>query len=268
MIQGLTPDMVENEHGVYIFTGAYILDKLGVGIASPASRLHVATDGPSSIINQSCSNTGGEAPLFISRKSGGTIASPSQTPVSHVMGGFQGRGFLGGGTWSTSGPLMQFVSTQPWSSTGTGARIEFYANEDNVTSPAIQVYIQNGVLIGVPTGLFKGQGTINAAGDIYKNNSAYTNPDWLLELWATGRIERYAANVPETSEARIFPLAYVESYSRENLRLPGIPDSPMGVFQRADALLEWVERLVVYAIEQEKRIARLEASLSRMGGAG
>lgn len=42
-------------------------------------------------------------------------------------------------------------------------------------------FAHNGVTIGSLTGGSKGAGTLNAAGDIYKNDIAYTNPDYALE---------------------------------------------------------------------------------------
>jgi hypothetical protein len=40
-----------------------------------------------------------------------------------------------------------------------------------------------GVQVGAPTGGDKGAGTINVAADIYKNNSAYVNPDYVFEAY-------------------------------------------------------------------------------------
>src|SRR5690606_28048728 len=59
---------------------------------------------------------------------------------------------------------------------------------------AVRATLFSGLQIGSPTGGDKGAGTINVATNIYKNNTAYTNPDYALEHWATGGINIYKNN--------------------------------------------------------------------------
>lgn len=112
---------------------------------------------------------------------------------------------------------------------------------------------KTGVQIGSPTGGDKGVGTINAAGDIYKNNTAYTSPDYVFEKYYLGQ--------PKDSSIQYEGLQTLEelsAYTKENLRLPGIDDNPSGLFARSDLLLEKLEEAYLYILELNDRISKLE----------
>jgi hypothetical protein len=116
-----------------------------------------------------------------------------------------------------------------------------------------------GVLIGNPTGGDKGLGTINAAGDIYKNNTAYTNPDYVFEKFYTGNIVQFADREGASGYGGLMTLGDLEQYARDNLRLPGITDDPAGLFKRGDIILEKVEEAYLYLFQLAGRISALEA---------
>lgn len=122
--------------------------------------------------------------------------------------------------------------------------------------------IANGVVVGSPTGSFKGTGTANFAGDIYKNNSAYTNPDYVLEHWDTGQIVKFAKNEGAEEYQGLMPIDEVESTLRKNHRLPGISDEPLGAFARTDVLLAKLEEAFIYITQLHNRIAALEGKIS------
>lgn len=122
-----------------------------------------------------------------------------------------------------------------------------------------EVGISNGTRLGAPTGGFKGTGTLNVAGDIYKNNTAYTNPDYVFELHYTGKIEQFANKDGAKDYDGIMPLDWLREYTRDNLRLPGISDEPMGMFERGDKVLEKLEELTLYILELHERIKTLES---------
>lgn len=126
-----------------------------------------------------------------------------------------------------------------------------------------RVTIGTGLQVGAPTGGNKGAGTINAAGDIYKNNSAFTNPDYALELWATGVIEAHKDKPGAAAYVRR-SLAEVEAHILEHHKLPGFSDAPMGAFERGDLLLEKVEELYTHVIEQKKEIEALKARVAEL----
>lgn len=124
-------------------------------------------------------------------------------------------------------------------------------------------FLTGGVLVGAaPTGGNKGAGTINIAGDIYKNNTAYTNPDYVFEKYFTGKIERFNSNPGATSYTNTLSLDQAEAAARITLRLPGITDEPMGAFERSDKVLEKVEEVYLHMFELNGRLKKAEACLA------
>lgn len=116
-----------------------------------------------------------------------------------------------------------------------------------------RIHDSGGLVGNSATGGDKGAGTINISADIYKNNTAYTNPDYALEAWRDGRIVQHA-HKPGARDYRRLTLGEVEEHIRANLRLPGFNDKPAGMFQRGDLLLEKVEELFTHLIELNHKV--------------
>lgn len=115
---------------------------------------------------------------------------------------------------------------------------------------------------GAPADL--GPGTINLAGGLYLNGTAYTNPDYVLEKFYTGKIEKFKDNPGAKHYAGVLPLDKLENYMKENLALPGVPhDRPVDVFERADILLQQNEEQAIYIVELNKRLTAIEACNKR-----
>lgn len=113
------------------------------------------------------------------------------------------------------------------------------------------------LVVGAPTGGHKGTGTINLAADIYKNDTAYTNPDYVFEKVFTGAVNRYSDR-PRASSYQFLSLQETERYAREHLRLPGISDAPAGMFERSDIALEKIEELYLHVFDLNDRLTRQE----------
>lgn len=134
--------------------------------------------------------------------------------------------------------------------------IRFYTGGSAAGNLRATLGVSGGLQMGAPTGGDKGSGTINLAGDVYKNNTAYTNPDYVFELWATGKIRQFAQN-PGAKGYRLRALTDVERYARRFHRLPGVHQAK-GMFARADVQLEKTEELFIHLFELQRRIAVLE----------
>jgi len=119
-------------------------------------------------------------------------------------------------------------------------------------------FLGTGVVVGAATGGDKGAGTINVSSNIYKNNTAYTNPDYVFEHYYTGKIEKYASSEGAKYWNGLPQLEQIEAFAREHHHLPNIPRHTSGLFDRADMTLECIESLYLYAIEANKRIKELE----------
>lgn len=115
-----------------------------------------------------------------------------------------------------------------------------------------------GIQVGAPTAGDKGAGTINVQNDIYKNNTAYTNPDYVFERHFKGSIEKFLANPGAKSYRGLMPLAKLSKYLRAKLRLPRVSKAS-GLFERSDVLLEKLEEAYLYIIELHERVSKLES---------
>lgn len=146
-------------------------------------------------------------------------------------------------------------------STRTGS-IEFITRQSGVAGT--RVVIGGGVQIGSPTGGDKGTGTINAAGDIYKNNTAYNSPDYVLEKYYSGSIVKYAKNEGAGTYPGLLPLEKLDSYMRKHNHLPTRPTGSLGIFQRADWVQEKLEEQAIYIVQLHDRIEKLEKALEEL----
>lgn len=124
---------------------------------------------------------------------------------------------------------------------------------------ATRVTIGTGVQVGSPTGGDKGAGTINVAGDIYKNDTAYTNPDYALEHYYTGKIEKFKDNPGADTYPGLMKLEELSNFMKENYHLPRVQrEDGAGIFERSDFVLEKLEEIFVYLVEMNTRIKELE----------
>jgi len=117
-----------------------------------------------------------------------------------------------------------------------------------------------GLQMGSPTGGDKGVGTINVATDIFKNNTAYTNPDYVFELEYL-----HQALTPVRKDYEGLQSLYdIERFTRKWYHLPGISRDVSGIFERGDMLLEKVEETYLHLFDHEDRIDRVEKLETRI----
>lgn len=236
--------IVTQKDGADAFVLNLVRDRLGINVLDPQASLDV----------------GGSDNVVANLGDG---AGPRAVQLNGAAGQVRDFRFQSAGVnrW-----VMRVENTaESGSDAGSDLQIRPYNDGGTLQSPAVSVQRSSGaVQVGSPTGGYKGAGTINAAGDIYKNNSAYTNPDYALELWATGDIVENLHKAGAADYVRL-PLADVETYIRKHFRLPGFDSKPKGVFERADLLLEKVEELYTHVIEQQREIDALKARVVELG---
>lgn len=134
---------------------------------------------------------------------------------------------------------------------GFGARLTLFFNGAMKVGPA------TGVQLGSPTGGDKGLGTLNTAGDIYKNNSAYANPDFVFEHFYNGDIIKFKESPGAAQYNGLMPLKELREYTQTNFRLPGITNEPMGMFERGDFALRYIEEAMLYLMDHNEKIDTL-----------
>lgn len=136
------------------------------------------------------------------------------------------------------------------------------SNSGNISiggsTETMTAFLGGGVNIGSPTGGNKGIGTLNTSGDIYKNNSAYTNPDYVFEKYFTGEIKKFIGNDGAKEYVGLTEIDSLESALKGTFRLPGMDGEAKGIFSRSDFILEKIEEAYLYIIELNSRIKKLE----------
>lgn len=183
-----------------------------------------------------------------------TFRESASPAASDFLGGFTGSGRNSANAEKTYARMFSVIAS-PTSTAEGGA---WYFDTLQSGAFAFELQISAGLLVGNATGGAKGVGTANFAGDIYKNNTAFANPDYVFEHFYDGRIERFAGNEGASAYVGLTPIEDLEAITRDTLRLPGMSDEASGAFARADKLLEKVEELTLYIIQLHKRIEALE----------
>ncbi len=145
-----------------------------------------------------------------------------------------------------------------------GGNLVFYLKPDSASdvAEAGRFYQDGGMTLGTPTGASKGAGTLNATNGMYKNGTAFTNPDFVFEHWVTGAVEKFESNMKTLGidYDGLWPLDRVEAYTREHFQLPLMSLLPDGdIFDRGELLYASLEQSFVYLFDHERRIAALEA---------
>ncbi len=126
--------------------------------------------------------------------------------------------------------------------------------------------VTGGFQVGAPTGGDKGAGTANFAADIYKNNTAYTNPDYVLEHWTTGSIVQFADKEGAKDYSGLMSLQDTEAFARKNLHLPRFGQSAgHGLFGGSDALLASVEEAYLHLFSHSRDLSANKAALAANG---
>jgi hypothetical protein len=202
----------------------------------------------------------------------GTYATSTNTPSSEI-------GVLNRGTDTSANPYRVRLEAQSDTRTAT-ILLQAYGSGLAVTS-AYGITMSSfglgilmsanldlsgaGLQVGAATGGNLGSGKINVAGDIYKNNTAYTNPDYVFEHWATGKVERFAKNDGAATYTGLMPLDDLQRYVREHYRFPLITDGPVGMFGRGDIALALTEQNTLYIFQLDARLRALEQTVQGGG---
>lgn len=184
-----------------------------------------------------------------------------------------------GGALQISYTAAGFTSTDGFTIGHSGGDIYLNQRENAAirlwTNGSERVVILSDGTLGVNTTTARGSGTIDVATNIFKAGTAYNNPDYVLEHWATGRIVRFADREGANRYTGLQPLMEVEQVVRSTFELPmvgearaaaraGGPDKSIGLFDGGDAILASVEQSYLYLFDHEQRIAELSAEIARL----
>lgn len=152
--------------------------RVGIGIANPLRRLHVASDNATAdfLMQRGSDDSGG--PDWDTWKSRGTVANPTTVLNSDILGNFIFRGYV-----EDSYDIATWFINDVNGSTATGSvpgRMTFGTTPEGSTSPVtrMRIYSDGGITVpdasGDPTGGSKGAGSINAKA-VYDDNVLLTD---------------------------------------------------------------------------------------------
>lgn len=238
---------------------------IGVNNATPANLIEAISE--TAALFNLITYADADASRFQSQRARGTLASPTAVTSGLTLITLRGEG------WETTTPAFQRAGQISIEVAGalSGAkipgRITFYTHDTSLTNAgdvANRMRITTGVEVGSPTGGDKGSGTINVATNIYLNNTAYTNPDFVLEHFFAGIIERFKDNPGAADYEGLIPLDSLRDYLEKHLHLPGRDDQTAGVVERFDLAQRWSEEAYLYITELHQENQALKARLDRL----
>lgn len=245
-------------------------DRIGIGTNAPAGKLHIFEDGGIALVqlmendgsnnewNGYCfSNIAWHGSYFAGYRSRGTRAIPIAINAFDTLFDLRGGGY-DGAAFGLGGGAILFQSAENWGVVAHGTRIVIQTTSNGAAAFHISMIIQDGIQVGAPVGGDKGIGTINVATDVFKNNVAYANPDYVLEHHYRGKIEKFIDNLGAAEYEGLMNLLDVDKFMDDNLHLPQIHREPMGIFARSDAVLLHLEQIYLYLIDHEKRMREFE----------
>jgi hypothetical protein len=206
--------------------------KVGVGILSPAEDVDVQRSAaPARFQLTAFTNTATEAPQYIQRRARGTSGVPLAVGSGDNLGLFSFRGHNGtamGGSKAT----ITAQAAGNFSVSSTPTRLIFATTPVGSTSP-------QSVLVITPDG------------KLQVNGVNLNVPDYVFE-----------------DDYQLMPLAELRSFIDQNGHLPGIANAKTVASEGLDlagsqmGLLQKVEELTLYTLQQEGRLADQESRLA------
>jgi len=203
-----------------------------VAIGTTSGNLGIGTWEPSQALEV------GSQKLDIT--SGGNIGIGTIAPTGFELEGEN----VGIGTFKTTTAALSVMS----GNVGIGTWV-----------PGSALQVIGGVQVGTPAGGDKGTGSINISADIYKNNSPYTNADYVFEKYFTGKIEKFKGNAGASHYKGLRPFEDIKQFAKSQYELPLVASQKDGgLFVKGDSLLATLEELYIYLFQLDGYVTALE----------
>ena len=215
---------------------------VGFGTDAPSEAVDVlGTDAAARFKLTSITNTGNQAAQYVQQRARSNSGNPAAVQSGDVVGMFSFRGWNGSGYTGTKAGIT-VTATEDWSTSSNGnlITISHTPNGSSTLTPALQikgyadVYIPNG--------------------NLYVKGKKMNVPDYVFK-----------------DDYKLMPLDELRAYVKKNNHLPGIVSADevgkAGVVNLSGLqmdLLEKVEELTLYTLEQEEKIADQKAEIAKL----
>ena len=103
---------------------------LGIGTSTPISKLHISgsiADGGVNVVMDRYDTGNNNGSAFITRRAGGTQASPTAPLAGEDLGAFISRGY-GTTRFNGGGAVVKGVAAQDFTDTAAGQHLDFMTN--------------------------------------------------------------------------------------------------------------------------------------------
>ncbi|MFY7908334.1 MAG: hypothetical protein ACOVO2_02220 [Emticicia sp.] len=220
---------------------------VGIGTITPSTGLQVAgTSSNQTEININAPNSAISTLSF--SRAGGSLAAPTATPNAYNLGWINFNGY--NGTSFQTSSAIRSLTTELWNSAGRGSYLSFHTTNAGSTSMSERLRIDDNGNVGIGT----------------------TTPDNKLDVLGIIRaneviVETGWADYVFQKDYKLKPLSEVEAFIKENKHLPSVPSAAKiqekgaHVAELMTKMMEKIEELTLYSIDQKKEIDELKRRL-------
>ncbi len=216
--------------------------KLGVFTKSPAELVDVVgKDTAARFMLTSITNISNEAPQFIQRRAHSNSGNPTAVRDGDVIGFFSFRGYTNAGYTGTKAGI-NVTATENWSTIDNGNQLTISHTPNQSTRMIAALQIKGHADVYIPNG------------NLYVKGRKMSVPDYVFK-----------------NDYKLMPLDELKAYVEKNDHLPGVISADevekAGVVNLSGlqmTLLEKVEELTLYTIQQEESLASKDAELVSM----
>ena len=206
------------------------IGNMGLGTDTPGSAVDVIRSAaPASFRLTSSTDTANQAPQFVQRRSGGTSGAPTALNSGDNIGLVSFRGHTGSAYTGTKATVAA-QATEAWTPTANGTKLIFGTTQNGTTG-------LNNVL------------EVTHDGKVKINGTTLNVPDYVFE-------EDYA----------LMSLDDLSTFVKKNKHLPGVANAEevkedgLDIAGSQLSVLEKVEELTLYTLQQHTQIMQLEAT--------
>ena len=222
---------------------------VGVGTITPTTGFQI--EGTTSNQTELNINAPSAAiPQLSFTRAAGTLIAPIATSRASSLGLINFNGY-NGSSYETSSSIRS-LTTEAWSASGRGSYLSFYTTNAGTNTFSERLRIDDSGNVGIGT----------------------TSPDNKLDVLGIIRaneviVETGWADYVFQDDYKLKPLSEVEAFIKENKHLPSVPsavkiqDKGAHVAELMTKMMEKIEELTLYSIEQKKEIDELKRRLDR-----